>query len=276
MPASLRKARKPRGARMITKPGGAAHVSQVKPKRRPPSGRDPKPPNIAPKPSTPAVPPDAIGPPETLRGAAERINSSGGYNLTMAEVNRRLMEAAMRYGGAPTVQQFGLGPEGQDISSVAGVTTNPGDASTMSTITRNLGEVNKHVDQSSNAQNTFFSSKRIGDLQENSNEAARARQQALAEYQSLVSDLVSQLLGARGERDAGHREANIMDIEAAQQLPPPAATPQAGPPAAPAKPKKGFKFVQSSGPRKGMSYNLVPGPDGKLWRRYEDGKLIPR
>jgi hypothetical protein len=193
----------------------------------------------------------------------------------MAEVNRRLMEAAMRYGGAPQVMQFGLA-NGQDTEGLVGVTSNPGDASAMSAITRNLGEANKFVDQGSNAQNTFFSSKRLSDLQSNSDEAARARQQAMTEYQSLMSDLVSQIMGARNARDSRGREADIADIEAAQALPAPAAVQEPGPAAKPAAPKKGFKFVQNSGPRKGMSYNLVPGPDGKLWRRYEDGKLIPR
>lgn len=47
----------------------------------------------------------------------------------------------------------------------------------------------------------------------------------------------------------------------------------AGPPPAP---KEGFKFVQTKGTRAGLSYNLVRGRDGKLWRLYENGDKIPR
>jgi hypothetical protein len=46
------------------------------------------------------------------------------------------------------------------------------------------------------------------------------------------------------------------------------------PPATSGKPKAGFQFVMSGGPRAGMSYKLVPGKGpqkGKLVRLYEDG-----
>jgi hypothetical protein len=43
-----------------------------------------------------------------------------------------------------------------------------------------------------------------------------------------------------------------------------------------AAPKAGFKFVQSSGSRAGMSYNLVKRPDGQWVRVYENGDRILR
>lgn len=179
----------------------------------------------------------------------------------------------MRYGGAPQVQQFGYDPTGGDTSQLLGVTTNPDDNSAMSTIQREAALASRGIDQSQNAQNTFFSSNRLSALSENDKTASRRRLEAQQEYESAVADLVNQLMAARNNRESGLRGASIADIQAAESVEPPAAVAQPIP--AKSKPKAGYQFVQDTGSRAGLSYKLQKR--GKRWFRiYENGDEVIR
>lgn len=81
------------------------------------------------------------------------------------------------------------------------------------------------------------------------------------------------LIANAAAEEAALRLQSAMQVASdPQQTPvPPAPTPAAKP-----KPKAGYKFIQTKGPRAGQSYNLRPGPDGKLWRFYANGDKVPR
>lgn len=213
------------------------------------------------------------GAPPTLQGESARIDAGADYGTTLAGVNRGLMEAALRYGGTPQVQQFGYDPTGGDTSTLLGITTNPDDNSAMSTIAREEKLAAKGIDQSQNAQNTFFSSNRLGALSENQSTAGRRREDALREYNAAVAELVGNLMSARDNRESGIRNAGITDIQAAESVEPPAAVPQPIPEKS--KPKAGFQFVQDKGTRAGLSYKLRKR--GNRWFKiYENGDEVVR
>jgi hypothetical protein len=214
--------------------------------------------------------------PPTLQGESNRIDAGADYNTNLATINQQIMQAALRYGGAGQVQQFGYNPAGGDTSSLIGVTSSPDDNSMLSTIARNAKLAATGIDQTQNAQNTFFSGNRLNALQTNEDDAVRQRAAAKAEYENAVADLINQLMGARNSRDSAIRNAGIGDIEYAASQEPEAAVAQPGPAAAAApRPKKGYTHVQASGSRRGLSYKDVKGPNGKKWKKYENGELIP-
>lgn len=225
-------------------------------------------------------PPSGIkGPaPPTIQGENTRIDAGADYNTNLATINQQIMRAALAYGGAGQAQQFGYSPTGGDTSSLIGVTSSPDDSSAMSTIARNAKLAATNIDQTQNAQNTFFSGNRLNALQTNEDDAVRQRAAAKAEYENAVADLINQLMGARNSRDSALRSASLTDIEGAGAIEPEAAVPQGPGPAAAAKkaPKSGFKYVQATGSRAGLSYNLIRKPDGKWYRRYENGDTILR
>lgn len=207
-------------------------------------------------------------PPQSLTSASDRVSAREGYNLGLSGVNRALMAAALRYGGAPTVQQFGYDPTGKDTSSLLGVTTNPEDNSALSVIRRNAELSSKNIDEATGAENTFFSSKRLGDLGDVNNDADRQRIEAKAEYDAAIADYLSQLTGMRGTRDEAFRNADIADILAAQEAEarnqlatpapePAAAKPKATPKKAAPKPKAKAKGPQwKTGKPKAQSSKL--------------------
>lgn len=194
-----------------------------------------------------------LGPaPPTLQGESNRIDAGENYGLAQTGINQQLMQAAMRYGGAPMVQQFGFNPNGSDSSTMVGITGSPDDNSTLSTIARQAKLAATGIDQGQNSQNTFFSGNRLNALQTNQDDAARARATAKAEYDAAVSELVNQLLGARSTRDSAKRNADIGDINYAASQEPEAAVPQSNAPP----PKK-------AAPKKKPTLKKKPKPKGK-------------
>lgn len=234
--------------------------------------------------AVPTVTPAAVGPPpQSLQTASDRTSIREGYGQGMNDINRGIFNAALAYGGVDNAQQFGYDPTGADTSTNVGVFHDPADNSALSVIARNLTAQDKNIDETSGAQNTFFSSNRLTDLQNTNSEADRQRAAAKKDYEDAISTYVSNLTGLRTDRDTGLRNADIADITAASAVapenqqaspPPPDADPAAaaGPAAAP---KTGFKYVMDHGPNAGLSYNLVMH-NGAYWRKYEDGRLVPR
>jgi hypothetical protein len=234
--------------------------------------------------AVPKITPAAVGPPpQSLQSASDRTDIRENYGQGMNDINRGIFNAALAYGGVDNVQQFGFDPTGADTSTSLGVTHNPADNSALSVIARNLTAQDKNIDETAGAQNTFFSSNRLTDLQNTNDEADRQRAAAKKDYEDSMATYISNLTGLRRERDTGLRNADISDITAASAVPPenqqgaaPVDTP--APPAATAPaaaPKTGFKYVMDHGPNAGLSYNLVLR-NGAYWRKYEDGRLVPR
>lgn len=252
----------------------------VKPKAPAPVAVAPTAP--APVQAVPQQAPFTVGSaPQQLTTASDRTSINEGYGLGVADINRNILDAAMRYGGAGSVTQYGL--NGNTSLNVGN-----NDNSALSAIQRNEVAGTQNIDEGANADNTFFSSRRLTDLQKNNDEAARQRAQAKMDYDKAMGDYASSAIGLRTQRDTGLRNADIADLMAAQAIAPTNQIPQELPPAeeaaadpAPtaavhAAPKAGYQFVQKVGTRTGMSYNLVRRADGTYWRRYENGDFIPR
>jgi hypothetical protein len=195
-----------------------------------------------PKPVAQVVPSiGAGGAPVSLESQSDRIGARENYGIGMNTVNRNLMDAALRYGGVNQVQQFGYDSTGADTSMNLGVTASPEDNSALSVIARNAAAEGKNIDETAGTDNTFFSSRRLGDLQNVNNEADRQRISAKQEYDAAISDYINQLLGLRSSRDESLRGASIADIQAAMQNAPtnqiPQPTPAVRKPAPKSKPK---------------------------------------
>jgi hypothetical protein len=191
------------------------------PGARPGASRPPAPPPVtAPTPiATPALSVTPIQTPEATSGRASAIEQ---YVSGMSDVNRQLQELAFRYGGAPTVEQFGYAQGadprslGGDVTSQLGVTQNDPN-SILGTISRNLQNQQKFVDQTHEADNTFFSGLRLTDQDVARSDADRQRAQAATDYRSAMANLVSQLTGARTGRNDAIRAANNADDAATAQ-----------------------------------------------------------
>lgn len=202
---------------------------------------------VAPRPPTGApvngLPPAGIaGPaPPTMQGESNRIDATQSYGTAMGSINQQLMQAALRYGGAPQVQQFGYDPLGGDTSSLVGVTSSPDDNSALSTIGRNEKLAATGIDQTQNAQNTFFSGNRLNALQKNTDDSSRARAAAKVEFENALNTLMSQLMESRTGRDSALRNASIGDIDYANSLEPEAAVAPPAPAAPKPKPKASLK-----------------------------------
>lgn len=181
-----------------------------------------------PKPTLQAVPGIGVGgAPIGLQTSSDRISAREGYGLGMNDINRRIMAAAMAYGGVNNVQQFGYDPtSGADTSSTLGVTVNPEDNSALSVIARNAALQGKNIDETAGAENTFFSSRRLGDLQTVNSDADRQRAAAKSDYDAAIADYLSQLTGLRSSRDESFRNATIADIQAAMENAPTNQIPQ--------------------------------------------------
>lgn len=231
---------------------GVAVRPPSKPTLATPSLRKPSTPATSVRPAAPtpqARPTIAVPlapPPQSMQSASDRTGAWEQYGLGVSNVNRALMEAAQRYGGVDSAAQFGV----NDLTSSVGVTHNPQDNSALSVIQRNAAEASKNVDENAGADNTFFSTRRLGDLQNINSDADRQRIAAKAEYDAAVADYTSQVLGLRSSRNEGLRNADIADILAAQQNAPVNQIPQAAPAqaAAPAaKPKVVNNYRSPSG-----------------------------
>jgi hypothetical protein len=223
------------------------------PSVRPGASRPPTPPPVtAPAPiATPALSVTPIQTPEATAGRASAVEQ---YVAGMSDVNRQLQELAFRYGGAPTVEQFGYAQGdprsiGGDVSSQLGVTQNDPN-SILGTIGRNLQNQQKFVDQTHEADNTFFSGLRLTDQDVARSDADRQRAQAATDYRSAFANLVSQLTNARTGRNEAIRGANAADDAAtAQALAQAQAQAAAAPPPGPTPAQQ----AASAGLRPGMS-----------------------
>lgn len=95
------------------------------------------------------------------------------------------------------------------------------------------------------------------------------------DFASLVRAFTTGLGDIQRQRDSLSRDTDsrVLDLrlQHAGTIGGDSTQTSAAPPAASLTPKAGYQFVMKSGPRAGQSYNLRPGPDGKLWRYYANG-----
>lgn len=244
--------KKPRKATTISAYGNAPKGSSGVSKPRTFTGAKPpapKPPTQPPTPAAPAlaaVPKVASGPPPaSLQSGADRISTNYQYGTTVGDVNTQLRSLAAQYGAAPKVTQYGYDPTKNvggaygDTQTTLDVAPNqPG--STMEALLRNLGLTKGNVNDTNLAQNTFFGSRRIGQLGDADSQFTGDSAAAKRAYDDAVNALINGpngILAARGVRNTNLTNADIADQQAALAVPPEpvAETPYAAP-AAPAEP----------------------------------------
>jgi hypothetical protein len=208
--------------------------------KRPTAPTGPKAPTVTqpPQPKAPtlaAVPPIATGPPPpTLQTTADRNQAGYDYGTLVGSTNTQLRSLAQQFGGAPKVLQYGFdpnNPRGDSQSEVDVASMSPG--STMEVLLRNLGLTKGGIDDSNEANNTFFSSRRLSDLgaadKQYSGDAAAAKRA----YDDAVNALTTAILTGRGTRNANFSAADLADVQSAAAAKPEAQaaagpSPQAG------------------------------------------------
>lgn len=179
-------------------PGGKPGVGQV---------------NVPPPPPPPAPDPGLV-PQPTLRGEQTRQNANTKFGTAKAGLAQDLFDAAFRYGDPNA-----LSPEMRAAFGIdAAVGDNP--IGELATIGRQRVEQGQNLDEDLNQGNTFFSGIRLRKQGDLDNQAEFARQDAHNRFTSAYNKLVSLLAQATDERNAGLGEADLMDIEGAQAVPP--------------------------------------------------------
>lgn len=177
---------------------------------------------IAPaKPALAAVPKIAAGPPPaTLTSTSDRNAANYSYGTMMGDTNSQLRSLAAQFGGAPQVTQYGYDPTGRkDTESTLDVAPNqPG--STMEVLLRNLGLTQGGINDTAESQNTFFGSRRVGDLGDADKQYQGDVATAKRTYDDAVSALTTALLTGRGTRNQNLTNADIADVQAAASTPP--------------------------------------------------------
>lgn len=225
----------PRGSSGVSKPRTFTGAAPV-----------PKPPTQPPTPAAPAlaaVPKIAAGPPPaSLQTGADRINTNYQYGTTVGDVNTQLRSLAAQYGAAPKVTQYGYDPT-KNVGGAYGDTTTTLDVapnqpgSTMEALLRNLGLTKGNVNDTNLAQNTFFGSRRLGQLGDADSQFAGDSGAAKRAYDDAVNALINGpngILAARGVRNTNLTNADIADQQAALAVPPEPSAPE---PAAPPPPE---------------------------------------
>lgn len=191
-----------------------------------------------PRPAAPAlaaVPKIAVGPPPpSVQTTSDRNSTNYSYGTMLGDTNSQIRSLAAQFGGAPQVTQYGFDPTkgygGADTETKLDVAPNqPG--STMEVLLRNLGLTKGNINDTNEADNTFFSSRRLGQLgaadTQFTGDAAAAKRQ----YDDAMGALVTAILQGRGTRNQNWAQADITDAQAAAATPPeaqavnPAATP---------------------------------------------------
>ena len=158
----------------------------------------------------PMANPTAQNPGAQLSSNARRTAARQNYSFDAGDVNRRLLEAAMNYGNAPEVIQYGTG---DDSSYNAKVNTNPN--STWGNISRFFDESGRNIEEDLNNRNSFFSGAHLDQKQKLGEDVNRQRGQATMDWDSIMGDLNSQIMRSRAGRDQELGEADIMDMLAA-------------------------------------------------------------
>lgn len=216
------------------------------------------PPPLMPAPQRPGPPPPS------LEGQDLRINATGTYGQTVADVNRAILQAALAYGGVDQVDQFLA--DNDTATAKVGVAKDPN--SMLAKIGRWLEDSKTVEGQNRNAGNTFFSGlhqKARADL-----DADSSRQQGAAatQFSNQLADLTSTLRGARLTRDDQIRAAIRADLAAAANI-----APEPGPVAPPAAAPQANKLQTLINQYGGENVKLTER--GLFYRRPSDGKWIP-
>jgi hypothetical protein len=294
MATSLRKPKKPpkpkKPEAVIRPPMGAAVNSSppekptvVLPGRpsapgTPGFGADGRPQGVAgappPTPAQQAAAPGFIAP-VTRQGATIRSTAEGTYQAAMRQGRQGIVDAAIRLGSPEIINALLADPNFAEYAGVLQKGRND-PSSQFSLAARDEKEGLESIDSSANAGNTFFSSKRVENRQDLSDDYSAARSGYLRDYTTGYNTLTGNMGAAKAQYEQDLGEADRVDTDSFLATAPVPTGPDPAAPAAaaePPKPKPGYDFVQTTGSRAGLSYN-VEKKNGKKFRRYENGDVV--
>lgn len=202
----------------------------------PPTPTDPGP-KAGVAPATPGPPP------ESAAGAVGRTAAREQYGINMADINNRILRAAMDYGGVKSVRQAGYDPSGNDTFSDLDVVDNPN--SKLAQVARTLTDQTRATSEDLNNRGSYFSGAHLEQQTRLDDAASRDRLSAQQAFDAAIGDLMVELQKAQAARRLAFSQADLADIAAASDT-----TPQAeagggdsGPPAgAGANPATGQPF----------------------------------
>lgn len=214
------------------------------------------------------APPVSRVPGPSSTGQARRTDAQTNYGLSVNDINRQLLQAALKYGGDPTAALYNL--EGS-ISPTAVQTNDPN--SSLAQIARAQKDNTKSMEDALTQNNTFFSGMHLTQQQDINDQESRDKSQALRDYQ----DAVAQLQGGFATANAGYnselRNANLDDInQAASYEPTPGVQAPVGSSVA-TKVATSSKYpsMQMTGPNAGIAYSEKV-VNGKRYKYYADGR----
>lgn len=213
---------------MAVKPRRKASVVATKLPAKPTAGVKRTPAQLSFKPAAPTqpvapaapklatVPQLAVAPPSpSVQTAADRNTTNYQYGTLMGDTNTQLRSLAAQFGGAPKVTQYGYDPNTRkDTETSLDVAANqPG--STMEVLLRNLGLTKGNINDTAESQNTFFSSRRLGNLGSADTQYQGDVGAAKRAYDDAVQALNTAILTGRGTRNTNLTNADITDQQAA-------------------------------------------------------------
>jgi len=183
---------------------------QMKPPSQPVGTPAPPKPPTAPAANN-NYPPPPVKAPQLPSSIAENLSAETDYSTTESDVNKKMYDAALRYGDPNAIRYYASQGYGPYIE-------NPNGA--LASIQRQLDASKKSVGLQRNEANTFFSGMHVDDLQQLNTNADLQRLAAKQEYDQAIYELGQTLLRARQSKDARIAATGAADIEAALNNPP--------------------------------------------------------
>jgi len=216
--------------------------------------------------------PPSPNPGSSSTGQARRTAAAGGFQGSVNDINRQLLQAALRYGGDPTVGLYNY----DDTMTPTSVATNDPNSS-LAQIARTLKDNTKGLQDELTGNNTFFSGIHLTRQQDINDLSDRDKTQAYRDYADAIAQLTGGYQQARTSYGAEMAGANQDDIDyAASQAP--QGGPQGAVPAqqvatrVPTSSK--YPLMQTTGPNAGIAYQIVVR-NGKRMKAMADGRYIP-
>lgn len=254
----------------------------------------------------------SIKPPPSTQGEGIRSRAESTYSAALRLGRQGIVQAALRLGSPEIINALKADPNFAEY--VAALDKGANDPTSMfAQAAHDEDQGLTDIDRSSNARNTYFSSRRVEDRGNLTNDFRNARAGYLADYQTNYNTLMGNIGAAEGQHSQDLADADAADLNAWLALNPeptgpdptatdtPATTPATPLPTIPGMtptqvqqaidfysnpnwgkdmygsnpnaPKPGYDFVQQDGSRKGLSYKVVL-ENGKKYRFYENGDKV--
>jgi hypothetical protein len=154
---------------------------------------------------------------ESAEGAEMRQGAQDTYGFDLPDINKALLNAAIQYGGAPSVEQAGFRYDpatGRAVDEAYQLPVVEDPNSLVSQIGRSGVEKTRSLREGMNDAGSFFSGAHQFAQGELTDDLARQRLKAKSDFDQAMYELNRRLMQARYTRDTALRGATSKDIEA--------------------------------------------------------------